>query len=253
MSAAARLARIGAWGAVLTLAILMASALLRLSTGVEGGEARSLLPPAVETGARIAHRISAMGVALLAAFALVVAVRDRPAPAARVFTVAAIVALTLVLAAIGRYTPGYRVAAVTVVNVAAGTALVCAFAWLRELAAARAVAPLAVVALGLALAQAALGAATSAAAMWGERAFGPLHIWMAAMLAGVIAAAAWQQRTRRALGAALVALTVAQAALGVYLAGARSPPLALAHAAVAAVLAVLLVRLAALRGDARGV
>jgi hypothetical protein len=239
------LARIGTWGAVLTLAILLASALLRLASGVEAGEARSLLPSAVETLARIAHRLSAMGVAILAAGALVATVRERPAPRPRVLAVAAIVVLTLVLALIGRYTPGYRVTAVTVVNVAAGTALACAFWWLRELAAPRRFAALAVTALALLLAQAALGAAASAAAMWGGRGFGALHVWVAMVFVIVAAAAAWQQRARRALGAAVLSLTVAQVALGAYLVGARPTALALAHAAIAAVLGLMLVRLAA--------
>jgi hypothetical protein len=242
-------ARIGTWGAVLTLAILLASALLRLACVVEDGEARSLLPGTVETVARIAHRISAMGIAILAAWALVAVVRERPAPRPRVLAVAAILVLTLVLALIGRYTPGYRLMAVTVVNVAAGTALACAFWWLRELAAPRRFAPLAVIALALILAQAALGAAASAAAMWGGRAFGPLHVWVAMMFVIVATGAVWQQRARRALGAAVLSLTVAQVVLGAYLVATRPPALALAHAAIAAVLAMLLVRLAAKKGS----
>jgi hypothetical protein len=256
-----RLARIGTWGAILTFAILMASALLRLTSGVEAGEAHSLLPPAVETGARIAHRISAMGVAILAALALVVSLRVRPVPASRLVAVCAIVAFTLVLAMIGRYTPGYRLAAVTVVNVAAGTALACAFWWLRELAVPGRISAVAVAALALLLAQAAVGAAASSAAMWGGRGFGPpgsvawggppgsvawggpLHVWVAMLFVIVVAAASWQQRQRRVLVAAILSLTAAQLALGVYLVGARSPTLALAHAAVAAVLGLLLVRL----------
>jgi hypothetical protein len=267
---AVRLARIGTWGAILTFAILMASALLRLTSGVEAGEAHSLLPPAVETGARIAHRISAMGVAILAALALVVSLRVRPVPASRLVAVCAIVAFTLVLAMIGRYTPGYRLAAVTVVNVAAGTALACAFWWLRELAVPGRISAVAVAALALLLAQAAVGAAASSAAMWGGRGFGPpgsvawggppgsvawggppgsvawggpLHVWVAMLFVIVVAAASWQQRQRRVLVAAILSLTAAQLALGVYLVGARSPTLALAHAAVAAVLGLLLVRL----------
>ena len=248
------LARVGLWGTVLTLAILAASALLRLATEVEAGAAVSRLAPAIETAARIAHRISAMGVAILAALALVVSVRNRPLPAARVAAVAAIVVLTLMLATIGRYTAGYKVAAVTVANVVGGTALACAFWSLRELASAPsragpgAIHLLPVLALVVLLAQAALGAAASAAAMWGERAFGPLHFWMATFFVVIAAVAAWRQRSRRALGVALVVLSVLQLGFGFYVvaAGATRPlAFTLAHAVVGMALALLLVKLAA--------
>lgn len=248
------LARVGLWGTVLTLAILAASALLRLASEVEAGAAVSRLAPGVETGVRIAHRISAMGVAILAALALVVSVRDRPAPASRLTAVAAIVVLTLMLAIIGRYTPGYQWAAVTVANVVGGTALACAFWWLRELASAPSGAGagafplLCVLALVLLLTQSALGAAVSVAAMWGERAFGPLHFWMATIFVVIAAAAAWRQRSRRALGLAIVALSALQLGLGLYLVAAGvTRPLAftLAHAVIGCALALLLVKLAA--------
>lgn len=248
------LARVGLWGTVLTLAILAASALLRLAAEVEAGAAVSRLAPAVETGARIAHRISAMGVAILAALALVMSVRNRPVPTPRVTALAAIVVLTLMLATIGRYTPGYKVAAVTVANVVGGTALACAFWWLRELAIAPSRAPssafriLPVLALALLLAQAGLGAAASAAAMWGEGDLGPLHLWMAFLFVVIVAAAAWRQRTRRVLGSAIVVLLALQLGLGFGLvaAGATRPlAFTLAHAVIALVLALLLVKLAA--------
>jgi hypothetical protein len=248
-----RLRLIGTWGAILTLAILLASALLRLATGIEAGEARSLLPPAVETGARIAHRLSAMGVAILAALAVAVTLRDRPAPASRVVAVAAIVALTLVLASIGRYTPGYRLAAVTVINVTGGTALACAFWWLREIAmtpsadsgGGPSIVP--ALALVLLLTQSALGAAASAAAMWGAPASAPLHAWMAVPFLIAVAAASLRARERRAVALAVVALAALQVALGIYLGSAGARPLAftLAHAAIAFLLALPLVSMAA--------
>lgn len=248
-----RLRLVGTWGAILTLAILLASALLRLATGIEAGEARSLLPPAIEIGARIAHRLSAMGVAILAALAVVATLRDRPAPPSRVLAVAAIVALTLVLASIGRYTPGYRMAAVTVLNVTGGTALVCAFWWLREIsmtpsthsAGGSPIVP--ALALVLLLTQSALGAAASAAAMWGAPASAPLHLGMAILFVIVAVAASWRERERLALALAVVALSALELVLGLYLGSTGERPLAftLAHAAIACVLALFLVSLVA--------
>ncbi len=248
-----RLRLIGTWGAILTLAILLASSLLRLATGIEAGEARSLLPPAVETGARIAHRLSAMAVAILAALTVMVTLRDRPAPASRVVAVAAIVALTLVLASIGRYTPGYRIAAVTVINVTGGTALACAFWWLREIAMAPSsdsggeLSIVPALALVLLLTQSALGAAASAGALWGAPASAALHAWMAVPFLIAVAAAGLRARERRALALAVMALSALQVALGIYLGSAGGRPLALtlAHAAIASLIALPLVSLVA--------
>ena len=248
-----RLRLIGTWGAILTLAILLASALLRLATGIEAGEAHSLLPPAVEIGARIAHRLSAMGIAILAALALVATLRNPPAPASRVTAVATIMALTLVLALIGRYTPGYRVTAVTVINVTGGTALACAFWWLREIAMTPATDPgrglpiVPALALILLLAQSALGAAASAAAMWGAPASMPLHPGAAILFLIVAVAASWRRRERRAPALAIAALAALQLGLGAYLGWTDARPLAftLAHAAIASLFALPLVSLAA--------
>lgn len=243
---------IGTAGAALTVAIVAASALLRLSTEIQAGEAVSRLPEAVEQGARIAHRLSAMAVGVLAAAALVVAARYRPMPPERAAAALSIVGLTLLLATIGRHTPGYRVMAVTVANVAGGTLLACAFWWLREqsrdgrshLSMSAFVALVALVSL------AAVGAGMSALAMHGEHALGPVHLWAATLLLALVAAAAWHGRSRGAVAAAALLLALAEWGMGFFVlpaAHARSVPLALAHAVGSSVLALLLVSLAVAR------
>ena len=183
---------IGAWGAALTVVILAMSVLLRLGTRIEAGEAVSMLPGAMEQAARIAHRLAAMGVGVLAALALVLAWKEHPVPRARRYAVVAIVGLTLLLASIGRYTPGYRIDAVTIANVAGGVALAAAFALLRAAGGPETrIDGVAAGALGLLLVLAGLGAATDAAALRGEHAFGPVHFWVAALFIGLALAAAW--------------------------------------------------------------
>lgn len=242
------LAAAGTWGALLTVAIVALSALLRLTTRIDAGEAVSILPEAVQDAARLAHRLSAMGVSLLVALALVVTVSVRPMPRQRGVAVAAVVALTLLLAVLGRYTTGYRLAAVTILNVTAGTALACMFWWLREQAAAgparaaRSMLPW--LALGVVLAQSAVGSAMAAASMWGERAFGPLHLGLAGAFTGLLAMALWRQRSRRSAAVSIALLTVLQLALGVALLAARGDRtwmLAAGHAMIACALAVCLV------------
>ena len=246
------LASAGTWGALLTIAIVGLSALLRLTTRIDAGEAISSLPATVQDAARLAHRVSAMGVAFLAALALVVTVGERPMPRQRVVAVAAVVALTLLLAMLGRYTPGYRFAVVTLLNVTGGTALACAFWWLREqVAAAPARAGqgmLPRLALAVLLVQSAVGASMAAAAMWGERVYGPSHLGLAALFAGLAALAAWRHRRRRPLALAIGLLAALQLALGVALLAARGDGawvIAATHAVIACILALGFVGLAA--------
>ena len=235
----------GVWGAAFTVVILAMSVLLRLGTQLQGGEALSTLPAGLEQWARVAHRVAAMGVGMLAALAFVAAWRGESSAPRPTLTLAAVVGLTLLLAVIGRHTPGYRVDAVTVLNVAGGVALAAAFWALRPRAeAVRDVVALG--ALGLLLLLAALGAAADAAAMRGARAFGPLHLWLAAVFACLALFASWRRRERRALAAATALLTLAQFGLGLALIASREPrPLGLgwAHAMTACVLALLLVSL----------
>jgi len=237
----------GRWGAILTLVILAMSVLMRLGTRIDDGQAVSLLAPGVEVAARIAHRIAAMAVGALAAWALVAGWQARPLPRATTGAIAGVVGLTLMLAMIGRLTPGYRLDAVTVANVVGGIALAAAFWWLH---AGAAEAPrgdgLAAVALALLLGLAALGAGADAAAMRGESAFFSVHLGLGAAFTLVALAAAWRQRRRRA-AIAVAVLCIIQLALGFLLAGARPLGLAWAHALSACVLALALVQLCAVR------
>ncbi len=127
------LQRIGAIGAVLALLILGASMFLRLATVFgPGDQAMSTLPPAIEQAARLLHRLSASGVAVLALGALVLSWRCRRPMPSLLQTTGWIVASTVVLAVIGPLTTGYRMGAVTVANVTCGMVLLMAFWWLRE-------------------------------------------------------------------------------------------------------------------------
>jgi hypothetical protein len=243
LNAARALSAAGLWGAALTIVILAMSVLLRLGTQIEDGRAVSTLPADLEMWARIAHRIAAMAVALVAALAVVAAARERGALRANVRALACVVGLTLLLAIIGQYTPGYRFDLVTVANVMGGIALTAAFWALRPRAGESDAC--AWMALAVLLALAALGAGVDAAAMRGERAFGPMHLWAAALFTVLALTAAWRQRARRALAAATVIATLSQAALGLALVGMQGRPIAAAwtHAILACVLALLLVSL----------
>lgn len=246
MNAARTLSAAGLWGALLTLVILAMSVLLRLGTELQAGEAVSTLPAGVELWARAAHRVAAMAVGVLAALALVASWRGEAPPRPSARAVGAVIALTLVLSVIGRYTPGYRVDAVTVLNVAGGVALAAAFWALRPRGLRGRFDPVALAALGVLLALAAVGAAVDANAMRGARAFGPLHLWMAAGFACLASWAAWRQRSRRRVATATAVLTVAQLGLGLAMLASRDlRPLALgwAHAMIACALALLLVSL----------
>lgn len=255
--ASRRLALLGAWGAALTVVVVAASALLRLGTSLDaGGNAASTLPAALESAARIAHRISASAVGLVALAAAVVAWRGRPVGAERGAALAAVVVLTLFLAALGRYTPGYRFVGVTVANAVSGVALACAFAWLRAGArgADRAPRPAALAAaltLLAVLAELGLGTAASASGMQGVMAFEPLHVGLGPVVGGMAAAVAargYRESSRRGIRKGIVALALAQMALGSVLAaagGARGIPAAWAHAMIACAMALALAALAA--------
>ncbi len=251
------LGRVGHWGALLTLAILAASVLLRLSSFIDAdGVAHSRLPGAVETVARLAHRVSAMAVSVLALLAAMIAFTTRPVPPGRIAAVVLILAVTVFLAILGRYTPGYRDAMVTLGNVLGGLLLVSAFWWLREHAAAIASGArahevaLAWIAFAMLLAQAALGATTSALAMHGQRGLDAVHLGTGVAFLVLVAFAAWPHRKRaptRALALRVALLTATQLAMGLFLAAAsfgRPWALAWGHAMVACLLAMALVSLA---------
>lgn len=236
------LAGIARWGAVLAFVVVAASALLRLGTSIDaGGNAMSTLAPALESFARIAHRIAASAVGLLAVAAVIVGLRERPVPCWRRAPLAAIVVCTLVLAGIGRYTAGYRFLGVTVANAVLGVALACAFALLRgrtETSRARRNLPV----LIAVLVEIGLGTAASFAAMHGGLAFEPLHVAFGPVVAALVAWIAMRERGW------IVALAVMQMALGMALAAmgaARGIPGEWLHAMLACALAVALAARAA--------
>ena len=124
---------IGTFGAVLALVILGASMLLRLTTifGVDG-HTISTLPASVENAIRLAHRLAAAAVGLLALCVAIISWTRRPLPSSFIAPIAWIVVSTVMLAIIGPLTPGYRMTTVTVGNVVGGMVLLMAFWWLRE-------------------------------------------------------------------------------------------------------------------------
>ena len=252
-----RLRLIGTWGAILTLAVVAASALLRLATSLDAaGSAASILPPAIESLARLAHRASATGVAILALLAAYVVATSRPVARGRICAVAAVVLLTLFLAAIGRYTTGYRHASVTVGNVTSGIALACAFWWLRVKSTAAPVPArregvlLAMLALAAVLAQSGLGAAASAGAMRGERMLEPFHVFGGLAILGLAVGCAARRpgNGARAPAVAIACVAALQLAIGLFLAGTgHARPIAAewAHAMLSGALALALVSFAA--------
>jgi hypothetical protein len=243
-----RLARVAGWGAAFAVVVVAASALLRLGTRLDaGGNAVSMLAAALESLARLAHRVSASLVALVALAAVVLAIRARPVPCGRRAALAAIVLATVALAAIGRYTPGYRFVGVTVANATLGVLLAAAFAFLRAQANDGArkgprVAPLLV--LVAVLAETALGTAASAEAMHGRVAFEPLHLALGPVVAALAVWAAIRYR------GGIAAIAVAQLGLGIALAAlgaSRGVPGEWLHAMLACALAIALASRAAAR------
>lgn len=197
---------IGAGGSVLAMVILGASMMLRLWTEVDAnGHATSTLPPITETVARMAHRVSATAVAMLALCAGVLYwVRRRTIPHLAI-PVICIVTFTTVLALIGPLTQGYRLPWVTVLNVTAGMALLIVFWWL--LARPSAVVPtipalgrLAWLALIAFVIHVASGAATSAWEMTGIRWPAFLHLASLFVVVSLIGLVVMERRSKRATG-----------------------------------------------------
>ncbi len=231
---------IGALGVLLSLAVLATSALLRLATTFQDGIASTSLPQAVEDPVRLVHRIAAMGISGLAAWAFVLAWRARTTAqpkdqGLRIATV--ILLLTVVLSALGPFTPGYRFDAVTVGNVTGGVALVLAFQtwWWVTMQGRPGALPLPGIGRWTLIAYAAqtgLGALLSAQAM--THRFDALLPHLAVAIALVSCTMTWWAKspgTRRATTLAL-ALIAMQSAGGIALALLDERPLilALAHA-----------------------
>jgi heme A synthase len=243
---------IGTLGAVLALAILAMSVLLRLTTVFAAdGATISTLPAAIEGVARMVHRLAASSVGLLALIATIHCWRHRRVVSSAVIPVASIVAATLMLAVIGPLTPGYRFTAVTVANVVGGTVLLAACWWLRERLAAmstgqHALRPLLKAALIVFFIHVTTGATTSALEMRGIHGFAIIHQASAMLAIILLGAILWdKQRPLRLarLFTAMKWLLGAQIALGLasMLMDEHSTWLALVHAMISPLLVAGLV------------
>lgn len=248
------LQRIGTVGALLALLILAASILLRLSTVFDAqGHASSTLPALLEQSARRLHRLSASGVALLALGAVLLCWKCRHVAAHWARPTAWVVVCTVLLAAIGPLTSGYRLGAVTVLNVSCGLLLLMSFWWLREAArlGLQRPAPLdnfSWAALAALLLQVASGASASAWAMQGLR--WPTYTHLASVvlvliLCGVILLDQFNRPGQRQRSGVVAGLLLAQILAGYVLMAqdSRTLGLSLLHALLAPLLAGALVSL----------
>ncbi len=251
-SSAVALQRVGAIGAALALAILGASMLLRLTTEfAPDGHTQSVLAPAAEHATRLLHRLSASAVALLAIGAVWLCWKQRKSAVGVVGPTAWVVVATVVLAVIGPLTPGYRVAAITVLNVSVGMLLLMAFWWLREGAANGRgqfgpLDTLSRLTLACFVAHIATGAAASAYQMQGLHWPVWVHLGTAAACLALMAALLIEKRRSRALprsGHALEYLVLMQLVLGAVLIWLDHRPLWLSfsHAMLSPLLAMALV------------
>ncbi len=246
---------IGTVGAVLALVILGTSMLLRLTTifGVEG-QPISTLPITVENAIRLAHRLAAAAVGLLALCLAIIGWTRRPLPSPLLTPITWIVLSTVMLAIIGPLTPGYRLTTVTVGNVVGGMVLLMAFWSLRESAinkrlTSNPVEPLLSLAILVFLAHIAAGAAASAYEMHNVRWLAFVHIGTAMLATMFIGASLWDRRDDASVGgwiAATAGLMALQVALGCALMwiGTRPTWLAYVHGMLSPLLAITLVSLA---------
>ena len=244
--------RLGTAGTGLTLVVLGASMLLRLATEwAADGQAQSVLPPTVEHVTRLAHRLAASGVSVVALCAVLLSWMQRRTDRGMVPTTTCLVAATVVLAGIGPLTPGYRVAAITVLNVGVGMVLLLAFWWMRESSVRMPYQPwvlprLARVALAALVLHTATGAAASAYRMQGLGWPAWVHLASAAMFIVSLAALMITQRRLRAGPRVYVLrlLMATQVLLGGYLFWLDHRPIWLnfAHAMLSPLLALSLLR-----------
>lgn len=260
-SSHAWLQRIGACGSGLALTILGASMLLRLTTVFAlDGHAISSLPPGIEYATRLLHRLAASGVALLALCAVTLCWIRRSSAAQLTRPTAWIVASTVILALIGPLTPGYRLSAITVVNVTGGMVLLMAFWWLREsvITAATMHQPVAAFSWAAIIAFVAHVGTGAAASAWEMHAVRwPAFVHLASLvlcliLIGVIWLEFRRERLLAPWTAALASLLAIQLLVGYLMMWQDSRPLGLTflHAMLSSLLAMALVSLA-VRGSTR--
>ena len=125
--------RLSLTGTLLSLAILTASAVLRLTTIIDAqGYASSQLVPEVESAVRMMHRISATLVALIALAVLILSRRLLKSSIKVMKPALWIAGSVLILSIAGPLTSGYRHGFVTVINVVIGMVMLMSFWWLYE-------------------------------------------------------------------------------------------------------------------------
>lgn len=246
---------IGALGTVFAVVILGASIFLRLTTifGVDG-QPISTLSAAMENATRLAHRLAASGVGVLAMWAVILCWIRRPLPSHVVRPIAWMVAITVILAVIGPLTPGYRYAAVTIGNVGGGMVLLMAFWWLRETVARNQIEgnpldPLLRITLVVYLAHIATGAGASAYEMQGVRWPTFVHLATALLATMLIGATLFDRRHDSPIAGSTIAATgllAMQLVMGFVLLwlGTRPVWLGVMHGMLSSLLAMALVSLA---------
>lgn len=255
---------VGTIGAVLALVILGTSMFLRLNTifGMDD-QAISTLSAQTENIARMAHRLAASAVGLLALCVAVTCWVRRPLPSSHTKPISLIIAATIFLTVIGPLTPGYRLTIVTVGNVVGGMLLLMAFWWLRASAGPRryvvaAIEPTLPLAISMLLFHVGTGAAASALEMRDLHRLTYLHLGTALLATTFIGASLWGLRADPAnagWSVATASIMVTQLALGCALmwVGSRPTWLAFLHGMLSPLLAIALVSLASSRSVKRDV
>lgn len=251
---------VGALGALLALVILGASILLRLTSVMGANDVvRSSLTADSETWLRLAHRLSAGGVGVLALLASVLGWMRRKSIPRSVTPIYWLVGATVLLAIVGPLTPGYRYSMVTVTNVVTGTVLLAACWWLRETLANSCAGrqglsdPMLRLTFWIMAVHVGLGAAASALEMRGTHWVAIVHSGSAMLTTLMVGSVLWDRRTDPALTflvGFLWALLAMQVLLGVLALGTDGRPVVLgfAHAMLSPLLIGGLVSLA-LRGS----
>lgn len=246
---------IGSTGALLAFIILAASILLRLTTAfAPDGSAASTLSTEVENAIRLVHRLAAASLGLFAMVAAVLCHGHRARFPVVVQPVLWLVGATVLLAVIGPLTPGYRYSAVTVANVVAGTVLLMACWWLREVLTpvprvASVLRPMVLTTVLVLVIHIGLGAAASAFAARGVHGVSFIHSGTAMLTTLLLASLLWDRRQIELLRGwvnTMAGLLAAQLVLGIAALWLEGQPawLGFVHAMVSAGLSIGLVSIA---------
>jgi len=254
---------VGALGALLALAILGASILLRLTSEIAAdGAVHSTLAPDQEDIVRLVHRLAAASVGLMALLVTVLGWMQRKAAPHAIKAIMWLVAAVVLLAVIGPLTPGYRYNTVTIANVVAGTVLLGACWWLREGLSFGPPAPHAVahpmlrMTFAVLVVHVGLGAAASALEMRGTHWVAFVHAGTGMLTALLLGSILWDRRSHARLTGVvrtMAVLLVLQLLLGVvslWVAG-RPVSLGFVHAMLSPLLAAGLVSIS-VRENATG-